>query len=72
MAGPCLHCGKNTRTKMSFVDHTGKRIVYRCCMLGECANRLVDEIFNKKDQGCQAHTDNLDFMIDDKTKAFFD
>lgn len=67
MAGNCFYCGKETKTKMNFIDEKGKRILYHCCMMGDCANMSINRAFRKKEDEIEN-----DFDIGDSRKLFAD
>lgn len=77
MAGKCIHCGKETRNRIGFMDENGKRVTYHSCMLGECATRSIDQAFvkdeggNGKGKGLPDWSEGLDFQVPEDVRASF-
>lgn len=77
MAGKCIHCGKETRNRIRFINENGKRVTYHSCMLGECATMSIDQAFvknencNRKEKGLPDWPKDLDFQVSEDVRALF-
>ena len=72
MAGKCIYCGKETKTKINFVNTNGIRFECYSCMKGDCAVQSINGAFDKlKEKGDQSLADGLPFELDQELVSLF-
>ena len=71
MAGKCVYCGANTKTKVEFKNENGVRFNFYSCMRGKCAELSIDGMFGKMKEKDRPVEGGPDFEMDEDLKALF-